>query len=181
MSNMISPENVWSFFKENKKELSDKFLLLAEDVEREIEIYITEENGLPYFIADVENTRQYEERSYGEENCVTVYKELLFFYGIEDDGGSTDATNNNEVSLSEDDEERIEEIRLAMEDVFYSLVGCQAEELGLSSENLMDMADVIESYIYDNFGYPIRHPMILVDDEGIESVVQYPLGKETEF
>lgn len=181
MSDMISPENVWSFFKENKKELSEKFLLLAEDVERDIEIYITEENGLPYFIAEVEGTRQYEERSYGEENCVTVYKELLFFYGIEDENGFTEVSSKDEVSLSEDDEERIEEIQLAMEEVFYALVGCQAEELGLLAEDLMGLADVIESYIYENYGYPIRHPVIIVDDEGNESVVQYPLGKEEEF
>lgn len=46
----IPAADVWSFFENNKKRLSEEMVIIAENTETEYAVYLTEENGYPLFV-----------------------------------------------------------------------------------------------------------------------------------
>ena len=43
----VPPEKLWDFFAENRQKLSDNYMLIAEESESLVEVYLTEERGFP--------------------------------------------------------------------------------------------------------------------------------------
>lgn len=171
MTNIISPESLLEFYQENLAELAEKYLLIAEDTESGIQIYMTEEKGLPYFMVEVDGKQEYEDTPTELHNAPKVYSSILNLY--------IDQERHGDEFFSDEDMERIDEIAGAVEDLLCVLFETSAKDVGMSEVEFDEIADVVEQYLYENYGISVRHPTIMTSDDGeSDVVVQYPYGQE---
>lgn len=170
MAVSVPPNEVWDYFQEHKKELQENYLLVASDDDREVEIYLTEENGMPYFRVEVSGQCESEADSVSKVNAEGNYRELLSLF-IEDEY-SAELFSNDEI-------DRLDEIQCATEDFLMVLLGCSPEEACLEEDEIDEVINRIEEFLYEEYGIPIWHPTI-IDDEmtGEVNVVQYPFGED---
>lgn len=180
MSRKVIPlEEIWSFFNEYKDKMKDNFMQVIEIPDENIEVYMTEEYSLPYYIVEVDGVREFEARSYGEASAEEVYRGILTFYGIDDEPESesseTEDDEPDDSDFSDDDYDRIEEIEDAAKAFVEILLGLKLEECGISLCELSDLITEVERKIAEDFGYSVCHPTILEDIQtGEKKVVQFP-------
>lgn len=166
----VQPSEVWEFFQQNRKELAEKYLLVASSDDGEVEIYLTEENGMPFFSVEVNGECESEADSVSKANAENNYRELLSLF-IDSDGSS---------ELFDDDElERLNEIQAAAEDFLSVLIGCYPEEACIEYDEIDQIVDLVEKFMYEECGIPIYHPTIEEDEAtGTAQVVHYPYGED---
>lgn len=158
--------DIWDFFIEHFDELGKKFLLVASFPEDGLNIYITEENGLPYFSVDLDGKTEHEVSTTSRAGAENTYRNLLNLFLEESDPEEVDEVLSNEQL------DRVEEILCAVEDLLTVLLECHPDEVGIEDGDLDDIASSIEELLFDEYKCSIRHPTE-VDGE----VVEYPFGE----
>lgn len=170
MTVLVQPSEIWEYFQEHKKELEESYLLVASDDDGEVEIYLTEENGMPYFRVEISGQCESEADSISKINAEGNYRELISLF-IEDEYGTE--------MFSDDEIDRLNEIQNAAEGFLMVLLGCSPDEACMEENEIDEVVDRVEEFLYEECGIPVWHPTI-VDDEttGEANVVQYPYGED---
>lgn len=150
----IQPEDIWEYFHRNKKSLGEKYALVAEDHENGVEIYVTEEGGMPYFRVEVTGAVEAEADSVSKANAESNYKELLNMFISEYGDGV----------FSGDELERLDEIHSAAEDFLGVLVNEEGVEF--SEEDVDYIVAVVEGTLSEEFGIAVYHPTAVEDENG---------------
>lgn len=163
MAAIISVEEIRKFYNENRLSLQKEYRLVANQEEAGIEIYLTEENGFPYFTVEMEGGVEYEASASSELEIEKVYAQLLNLYICED-----------EEDFGVDDLERIDEINTATYDYLSTLLECDPENC-LDESCIEEIASLVEEILYNVYGLSVRHPT-----EDGERIIQYPYSEEVE-
>lgn len=168
----VPVEGLWLFFQTNRDLLSGSYMLLAENDDGQVEIYLTEEDRMPYFHVEVDGQSEYESSSVSKVDAERVYKGIIDLFLSEDpimDGGA-------EV-LSPMDIDRLNEIRDAAYEFLSVLTEDVYAEKLLTDDQVDDIVSDVVRYLGEECGYSIRYPTIIEDEEsGLPTVVQYPYG-----
>lgn len=169
----VQPEGLWDFFKENRQSLLDNYMLIAEEQESLIEVYLTEERGFPYLRVEVDGQCEYERDTVSKLDAEEEYKEILsIFFGFED-------AEDGDGVFSYDDIMRLNEVHEAAYEFMAVLTGEPSAESMISEDDIDDIVGALVEYLAEQHGIQVRYPTIIEDDEsGLPVVVQYPYGME---
>lgn len=163
MAALIPVGEIRKFFGENKSGLQDEYRLVAEEKSIGVEIYITEDEGLPYFLVEVDGKVKCEAKASFDSQIEEIYSLLLEHYLCEEE--------SDEV-LSSKDLDRLEEIRFATIDYLSILLECNPEEC-FDDDCIEEIASAFEEYLYDAYGFSVRHPIA----DG-NKIIQFPYSEE---
>ncbi len=189
----IPAADVWSFFENNEKRLSEEMVIIAENAETEYTVYLTEENGYPLFVVcQGDNDAEYDEGAISPKDCEDTAQRcfLRYLYPVtvtsakytapfdEDDFDEEFTKQELEDAMYE----REDELALAMGDFLQV-----ALQEGVDGTDLVDtyglelVNDVLEhtlQYIAESYELPIYRPTLIVNDLGEEEYVEYPYNIE---
>lgn len=169
----VPPEKLWDFFAENRQKLSDNYMLIAEEPESLVEVYLTEERGFPYLRVEIDSQCEYERDSVSRLDAEEEYKEILSVFFCSDDSEDGDGV------LSCDDIMRLNEVQEAAYEFMAVLTDEPSEESLISEDDIDDIVRALMEYLAEQHGIKVRYPTIIEDDEsGLPVVVQYPYGME---
>lgn len=166
MKENITVDELWEYFLEHKKALANEYQLIASDEDEGVEIYIAEDRGFPCFSVEVDGKEVYNVKTYSYLDAEKTYDDLLSTYIYPDD---------DEEDYVSDDEERVNEIIGSVEDMLTVMLDQDPAKAGISSQHIEEIASIVEEYLYENFGFSIRHP---IEVDGV--MVQYPFGDPDE-
>lgn len=168
MAAIVEPNGIWAFFQEHKKELSDNLLLVADNPDDGVEIYLTEECGMPFFQVEVMGECVCELDSVSKANAENNYQELLRAFIEPEDTGEI---------FTDEDLDRLDELQCGAEDFLQVLLEQSPEKAGLDEDDIEAITGLVEEYLYENFNIPIWHPMIVEDEHtGEPVIIRYPYG-----
>lgn len=196
----VHPDEVWSFFKQNKKRLENEMVIIAENTDTEYAVYLTEYHTMPQLLAcKGDKAPEYKEVT-NEDGCSKVTKKFYTSYlypvmvttdkysildNIDDDDDAEDMTRQD---MEDAQYEREDELQLAL---------CSFLAVVLGEEMFCDETDIMEFYgtefvndVLDNFleylateySLQIYRPMIVTDEEtGCEIYTEYPYDADSYF
>ncbi len=156
---MIPVDGLWDYFLTHRSELKNSYHLIADNKEAGVEIYLTEEDGFPYFSVEVDGSTEYETGTVSALDASKEYDDLLTMFIYSED------ENDDEDSC------RVQDIIAATEDLLAILIEEHPYDAGLLPEDVQKIAEMVEQYLFDNMGISVRHP---TEVDGV--IVQYPFG-----
>lgn len=163
MAAIIPVGEIRKFFYENRFYLKDEYSLVATEEDAGVEVYITEENGVPYFLVEVDGKVEYEAYAPSETEIEKVYSNIISLY--------VDEFGEDEV-LSDEDMERLSEIHSATKEYLGILLECETSDC-FEDDCIEEIASAFEEYLFDAYGFSIHHPIVDGDE-----VIQYPYSEE---
>lgn len=167
---IVEPKDIWQYFQEHKAELHNSYHLVAESHDDGVEIYLTEENGTPFFVTEVFGKVEGEADSISEQNTIVNYRALLDIYL----GEEYERDPEDEV-FSGEDIDRLNEIDDALDDFLCAMMECPVEQAQLSDDERFEIIGMVAEYLETECSIPVRVPTAVEDgDTGKVSVVQYP-------
>lgn len=170
---IVPPEEIWDFFIENKKKLSDTMMLVAENNELGTDIYMTETDGTLTLVIDSVNVNTEEFPIKKRDDAVVVTSNVYELY----------LTDKILTVMSEEDEDAREYAISEQEDNLTMLTTDYLENiLGSDPVIFMDnFSDIIEDckehfleYMHRKHKLNIYRPMILEDEKGETFFEEYP-------
>lgn len=174
---MVPVEKVWDFFKEKEEELADIYMLLAENVEEDTEVYITNEGGSPVITVEMGGHLIQEISTDSPIETEDVYSDVLKEYIFKLPENS-ETEMESETAFTQGDLDRLEELATIADEIMFALLGVNGTDLGLGKEDLFDLLDTIECFLWENYEIPVWHPYLVEDEEtGLEMVMPYPYDR----
>lgn len=167
MARNITVDELWEYFSANRSALANEYQMIASDEENGVEIYLTEEKGFPYFSVEVAGEEVHTAETCSFLDAERTYDDLLTLYVYPEEDYETQEN---------DDDDRVNEITGAVEDLLSVLLEADPYEAGLTPQEVDEIASVVEQYLFDECGFSVRHP---TEVDG--AVVQYPFGDPGEW
>lgn len=171
----VSATDVWGYFKKNKDDLKSSMHEIANNPEYGVEIFITEDSGLPSITVNIDNTEVYEEMVLNEVDCEKTVKRVYEEYLT--DKVITVMTEDNVDDDTEDIiTDREEELDYAVRDfVMTALNEVYVDILGVEFDKMIeDCKEHFLEYIARKHELPVYRPMFLEYDDGVEELSDYP-------
>lgn len=188
----LKPTEVWPFFVYNKARLENEMVAIAENVETNHSVYLTEENGCPILSVYKEDTKLYEEPAVSEKDCEEttkrIYLKYLFpvvinspkynFCDDNEDEHEPELTPDEEIQLCEDTiYERDDELMMATQDFLEVLLNCSSpvEMTEMYGEYIVE--EILESIcrvLADDHLISVYRPQWVKDENGVENFVEFP-------
>ena len=175
---IVSEAEVWNYFQDCKDDLKSHMHKIAENTEYGIEIFVTEDSGLPSIVVTADNVQVFEETAVSENDCKKTASEIFDSYLTSKViatllGGET-KDEPTEVDIEDTIAEREEELDCLMWDFFTGLTdGAYIDGIDLDTV-LEDCKEHFLEYIARKHGILIYRPMILEYEDGTEEVEDYP-------
>ena len=174
----IMSSDVWGYFQDCKAELKTHMHQIAGNPDYGIEIFVTEDVGLPNIVVIADDVQIYEETAVSEKDCQKtvskIYDEYLTDKILEK--LSSDDEDMSEFDVEDMIAEREDELDNAVYDFVMSVM--QETYFDQSPSNfdnmLEDFKEHFLEYMARKYNLPIYRPMILVYDDGTEDVSEYP-------
>lgn len=184
----VKPGDAYRFFLTNHERMKEKLMMIAEDDDTGIEIYITADGSFPQIVVIEDDEDIFEETALDPDDCKETvqyaYDVYLYDYAKESDGESDDEIDDfadvepSGGSLTQDDVIDIREEDLT--DAVYQMLDVVLEgaEDGISLiDDLIDpVKDLVCEYLARKCGIDIWRPMVLEDENGEEFYEEYPYG-----
>ena len=170
MKIILHPEEVWIYFIEHEDDLNNSMILIAENTNYGIEIYLTASNGLPCIMvtADDEEIEEFEVADCDE--CLEIAQQVYDCY----------LTSSKWIGELEDEREtmisdREEELEEAIYDMLLTLVPDLFDIIDphIIDDLCADMIDHICEYLYKVHDISVYRPMYL-DNNGTEEFYKNP-------
>ena len=189
----IPAADVWSFFENNKKRLSEEMVIIAENTEIEYAVYLTEENGYPLFVVcQGSNDAEYNEGAISQKDCEDTAQRcfLRYLYPVTVTSTKNRISSDNDLDdecikqeMEETMYEREDELTMAMDD-FLQVALCGDSAGGSDLVGTYDpelINDVLEhtlQYIAESYKLPVYRPTFIVNDLGEDEYIEYPYNVE---
>lgn len=190
MGKALLPGELLEFFNKNRTQFNTEAICVASDELTGIDVWLTERCGYPYFAVMCDGENLYEVNSTSSPDAVDTYRAILRTYITNDNEDiplvSAKAIKDepvedpdvpdidNDSIMSDEDYVRSDQIACAVYDMVDLMVDGCIEDLGISGEDIDDIAIFVEKFIYDNYGIAIEHSMVLTDENGQQYVEKYP-------
>lgn len=184
----IKESDVWTYFHDHLEELKNIMHQIASCEEYGISIFLTYDAELPCIIVTADDTQLYEETAVNEHDCEEtvrrIYDEYLTERVIEKFSDNEIEENGlNDLEIEEMISERENEIDCAVWDFVMDIVEGYVDSDAFSN-NLDDIIDDCKEHFLEYMArkhhLPIRRPMFLEYEDGVEELSEYPY-EEMEF
>ena len=183
----VPANEVWTFFQGNRNRLEREQVVIAENNNTNYTICLTEEEGFPLFIVSRGESKEYEEDSINEQDCIETakrcYKTYLFPVTICETDDSEDDEEEEDFLIQQEQEdaiyERDDQLTFAVSD-FLQVVLQEGQDgadilSAYGAAKIDEILDMILSLLAEEYGLMIYRPMFLTDEEtGDEIYVEYP-------
>lgn len=169
---LVTAEEAWGFFQQNKKD--DLCEIIAENPDYGIVIWLSNCDGDPDFQVTADNDIIFEEFACDAMDCRETCKYIYDEYLTERVIGNLMSADDLEYELSEI-EEREKELDRAFDDLLWEVLDADFAMLFDNPEEVFD--DIKEhflEYLYRKHGISVRRPMHLEDEDGDEFYTEYP-------
>lgn len=166
---IIAPADVWAYFHAHKSELSTQRYLIAEGNDGKIGIYISEQDGDPYFVVENCNEIIDEDTAITKIDCEETARELYSQHlGYNELDMSADSDIEKEII-----EEREDEITVLFQNLLFDLLVDTTNE-DIINDIVEDVKEHTLEYIARKHGIPIYRPMYLEGEDGTDFYSEYP-------
>lgn len=190
----ISVTELWSFYLQNIDRCEREMVLVAENIDTEYAVYITDEdNELKFSVCKGNGQPEYEEYALNKDDCVNTAKKIMLRYlipitfvngkAVIPDDFPEGLKDDEELAWSRQDMEdemyeREDELDLAIKD-FLTTVFQEPDSDRLMANHRQDFIDeVLDDFLHilaKDYGCEIFRPMFIEDEEtGCEVYTQFP-------
>lgn len=174
----VSASDIWGYFQDNIEDLKSHMHQIADNSEYGVEIYITDDCGLPSIVVTADDAQVYDETAVNEHDCQKtvekIYDEYLTSKIIE-----TLAMDDDKLSALEIEDmidERESELDAAVyEFVITAIQGAYFDDYTSDFDDICeDLKEHFLEYMARKHGLPIYRPMMLEYEDGTEEMSEYP-------
>lgn len=173
---ILESNDVWEYFTEHKEELFNSMKMIAENQEYGIEIYLTENDGLPVVMVSVDGEEIAEEAAVSTNDCAYTVKEIYDKYLSKNVisilmGEEEEYTIAEELEIIDDREAELDNA------VYECLMAFAPDLLDIvedPDETCEDLKDHLCEYLYKKHDISVYRPMYLENDEGTDEFFEYP-------
>lgn len=200
MSKSLLPGELIEFFIDNRSTFNKESICIAEDELTEVEVWLTERAGYPYFEVTCDGETLYEASSTSNSDALETYRAILALYVPDDytelvdvkkysfpvEGSCSNKKDDGDIDtliydeddpdslLSDEQFAKSDKIFMAVWDMLDAMLDNCAEDLGISPEDMTDVAHVVEQFLHDNYGVAVVHPTVIELEDGTYYVEEYP-------
>ena len=180
----VEPVDLWDYYHDHEDELKTEMHEIAEDAEKGVSIYITDNGGKPAVVVVVDEEEAYRENMISSGDCnastVAIFNDWLDGYR-EDPGEDEEIDDPYGIFLTDSQKdnmilEREEELEIAFEDLAFTLLG--GSEIGAFPGEMEALAaelkDLVIDYVAKMYNGDFYRPQYIVDEYGTESFELYP-------
>ena len=178
---IIEAPEVWSYFQKNKEKLESSMHEIASNPEYGVEIYVTEENGLPTIIVQSDDTEVYSEKTINPTDCNETVKKIYDnFLTIKALDFLSDVKDYEDEGYDRLEREFIIDDReIELDEAVYYLIDtvCDGKysDYCIDEDIVNDIKEHFLEYLARKWGMPIYRPMYLEDADGEgEFYEEYP-------
>lgn len=175
----IPASDVWSYFQDKREDLKSHMHQIAGNSEYGVEIYITEDCGLPSIVVTADDVQVYDETAVNEHDCQktveNIYDEYLTSKAIE----ALSEEDDDELTALEI-EDMIDERESELDTAVYEFVMTAIQDAYYDdyTSDLDDICDDLKEhfleYMARKHGLPVYRPMMLEYEDGTEEMSEYP-------
>lgn len=177
----VLAENVWAYFQKEKEDLKSHMHKIAGYPEYGVEIYVTENRGLPSIVVTADDEQVYEETAVNEHDCKqtvsTIYDNYLTSKVID---SLWDSVSNDDDLTQIEIEGMIDDREAELDNAVYDFLMTVVQGVYIDDPTI-DLDDVLEDlkehfleYMARKHGIPVYRPMMLEYDDGSEELSEYP-------
>ena len=186
--------DVWGVFFQNLDTLRSHLKRIAENPEYGVVIYVTEEDNLPSIQVYIDENVFYTEECLDKNDCTSTVKKIYEEYlsskvidkiiekNREEEEPQEEMTDDDDDyeeythdELEEEIDEREDEIDLAISDLLSTVCDADIRTFCDNAEEIMeDCKEHFLEYLYLKWGFEIRRPMFLEDENGVEFYEEFP-------
>ena len=192
----VNPKDVWNVFQKNRDKLEKEMVAIAENIDTEFAVYLTEEATLPKLIIYKGENKEYSERIISKDDCLLTAKRMYTKYlfpiavkdGVADFEHPQEYEDAYEPTRSDIDDfvyEREDELYMAALDFLQVLSDSRTsgEFLAQHGDGIIGIfLDDICEYLANEHSIPILRPMFIEDEmTGEEIFVEYPYDETVEM
>ena len=200
MSNSLLPGELISFFIDHRSTFNKESICIAEDELTEVEVWLTERGGYPYFEVTCDGETLYEASSTSNSDALETYRAILALYIPDDYTELVDAKKDSfpvgsscsnkkddgdvdTLIFDEDDPDSLltdaqfaksDRIFMAVWDMLDVMLDNCTEDLGIAPDDMTDIAHAVEKFLHDNYGVAVIHPTVIELEDGNYYVEEYP-------
>ena len=200
MSKSLLPGELTEFFIDHRSTFNKEAICIAEDDLTEVEVWLTERAGYPYFEVTCDGETLYEASSTSISDALETYRAILALYIPDDytelvdakkgsfpvEGSCSNKKDDGDIDtliydeddpdslLSDEQFAKSDKIFMAVWDMLDAMLDNCAEDLGISPEDMTDVAHVVEQFLHDNYGVAVVHPTVIELEDGTWYVEEYP-------
>lgn len=180
----VRPEDLSRFMADNRDELLQNYMLLAEDTSDDFQIYLSMDMKSASLTIWLDNEVVWEEKIDISQNLdfsgalMEAYKRRLLLYFDKDHIGADDDLpfdDKDGQPFSAEEQDRLRDIEAAAEDFLSVLIEVSPEKAGLNKDDVDDLTYRVEKTLYDEYGIACWHPTQVGD-----SVVSFPFGEDSD-
>lgn len=183
----IKPESLMDFFDENRQALAERYINIARDEDGSVEVDLTSANGTPCFqvvqdgiiVSEIMKTRAEAQGYYEDILKRSGFIEELTF----DDDDTLEPVEYEEDffnPFTPEQEDRLDEISCAMEDLLGVLLGEDPARYGIADVDVDELCVEFAQRLYEKYGISVNFPMEAIDADGNLFAKDYPFGEEEE-
>lgn len=191
----LAAGDAWDYYQQNREELRDKEVVIAQNMDTKVSICLTEANGLPMFVVySGEGEREKEEYSEGavsESDCEHTVKELYkrYLFPIVVDTKE----DETEGRFSDFDRDELEDIIYKRREIIrdallrFLSVAVNTEDTDPDGSNFLleygnqlvdETLEYFLEYLGCDQGLDVYYPLLLVDEDGAEEFTAYPYSAD---
>lgn len=181
----VKPDDAFGFFVDNRDgQLANENVLIAENADLARRIYLTESNGQPYISCYEEDAVEYEGclRAGDLSVCLEkIYEAFLAYdpYMVSDEEIDDELDAMEHQRLEDEIYERNDEIYQAYLDFFDVITDGKARTYEMKDRSgLEESLEEVLNLLGQEHDIPIRAPMLVADENGVEEYVEFPYNLE---
>lgn len=182
---IVQAEDVWKTAQSEWAQLRTHLKKIAENPEFGVVIYLTVDNELVQILVYVDDNELYSEQCVSELDCKTtarkIYGEYLSekvldkFFGEEEEEEGLDDEEYTRYEEESEMEEREAEIDCAVIDFLTTILEADLDKFVDDADMIYeDCKEHFLEYLNRKWGFEIRRPMYLEDENGEEFYEEYP-------
>lgn len=180
----VTPEDIWDYYEDNKKDLEKCMHKIAENKEFGVIVYLTDDYGFPGIIVEADDKTVYTDFVATPKDCADVvsevYENFLSYKAVQTLANIDIVHDDDEPEVTLPDlEDEIEERELEIEDALWAFLddvlgGDATLEIMTGDEMFEDIKEHFLEYLARVHGLPVRRPMFLTDENGEDFFEEYP-------
>ena len=195
---IIEPSKVWGYFKAHTEELRESMHEIASNDEFGISVYVTDDgaeyhvnnvrkyNPLPQIVVEADGVMVYSEGTISERDCEKTVKDVYDKYLSEGVvsllSSIKEPSSDDDVDFEEEETEwqeyLIDERELELDEAVQLFIEAVVDRVSYADlcedEIIEDVKDHFLEYLARKWEFPIRRPMFLEDEDGVEFFEEYP-------
>lgn len=171
----VLASEVWGYFQDSKEDLESYMHQIAGNPEYGVEIFVTEDSGLPRIVVTQDDVQVYEETAVSEHDCKKTVEQIYDNY-LTSKVVTMLASDEVPTTMEDDDviDEREVELDNAVFDFVMTAVSGSYFDTPEFDDILEDCKEHFLEYMARKHGIPVYRPMILEYDDGTEELSEYP-------